>query len=290
MSTTEPRVTGVEDAAQVGPADAPATKADPAAVAALVPRLREICGDEHVITGRDQLRTYESDGLLQYEVTPGAVVLPGSHGGGRRGRAGVLRARGPVGRPRRRLRAQRRRAARRARHRDRAEPAAQGARGRPPQPARRRRAGRHEHRGLPRGRADALLPARPVEPDRLLDRRQRRGELRRRALLQVRLHDELRLRPGGRPLRRRGRPDRRQATRRAGLRPARRARRLRGHARGRHQASSLRVMPVPESIRTLVAFFGPRGGRRGGVGDRPGRRRPGRDRDDGQPRRSRPPS
>src|ERR687891_1209654 len=42
----------------------------------LVPRLRGIVGDEHVITHEHQLRTYESDGLLQYAVTPGAVVLP----------------------------------------------------------------------------------------------------------------------------------------------------------------------------------------------------------------------
>src|SRR5918992_497276 len=44
----------------------------------LVPRLQGIVGDEHVITHEHQLRTYESDGLLQYAVTPGAVVLPGS--------------------------------------------------------------------------------------------------------------------------------------------------------------------------------------------------------------------
>src|SRR5918999_5517328 len=44
----------------------------------LVPRLRGIVGDEHVIIHEHQLRTYESDGLLQYAVTPGAVVLPGS--------------------------------------------------------------------------------------------------------------------------------------------------------------------------------------------------------------------
>jgi glycolate oxidase len=49
-----------------------------AAVAALIPRLRAICGDEHVITQHDALRTYASDGLLQYAVTPGVVVLPGS--------------------------------------------------------------------------------------------------------------------------------------------------------------------------------------------------------------------
>jgi glycolate oxidase len=44
----------------------------------LVAELQGIVGDEHVITHEHQLRTYESDGLLQYAVTPGAVVLPGS--------------------------------------------------------------------------------------------------------------------------------------------------------------------------------------------------------------------
>jgi glycolate oxidase len=48
------------------------------AVDSLVGRLRAICGDEHVLTHPHQLRTYESDGLLHYAVTPGAVVLPGS--------------------------------------------------------------------------------------------------------------------------------------------------------------------------------------------------------------------
>ncbi|MGI8623896.1 MAG: FAD-linked oxidase C-terminal domain-containing protein [Solirubrobacteraceae bacterium] len=43
---------------------------------ALVERLREICGDARVITHAHQLKTYESDGLLHYAVTPGAVVLP----------------------------------------------------------------------------------------------------------------------------------------------------------------------------------------------------------------------
>src|SRR3954447_12616922 len=45
---------------------------------ALVDRLRALCGEQHVITQAHQLRTYESDGLLQYAVTPGAVVLPGT--------------------------------------------------------------------------------------------------------------------------------------------------------------------------------------------------------------------
>src|SRR5687768_11572431 len=44
----------------------------------LVQELREAVGAEHVFTHEHQLRTYESDGLLQYAVTPGAVVLPGS--------------------------------------------------------------------------------------------------------------------------------------------------------------------------------------------------------------------
>ena len=44
----------------------------------LVARLRSIAGDEHVITQEHQLRTYESDGLLQYKASPRAVVLPGS--------------------------------------------------------------------------------------------------------------------------------------------------------------------------------------------------------------------
>ena len=51
---------------------------DASAVVALIPRLRAICGDEHVVTQHDELRTYASDGLLQYAVTPGVVVLPGS--------------------------------------------------------------------------------------------------------------------------------------------------------------------------------------------------------------------
>ena len=44
----------------------------------LVAELRSVLPAEHVITHEHQLRTYESDGLLQYAVTPGAVVLPGT--------------------------------------------------------------------------------------------------------------------------------------------------------------------------------------------------------------------
>jgi glycolate oxidase len=49
-----------------------------ASAASLIPRLRAICGDEQVITQHDELRTYASDGLLHYAVTPSVVVLPGS--------------------------------------------------------------------------------------------------------------------------------------------------------------------------------------------------------------------
>ncbi len=42
----------------------------------LIDELHAACGDEHVLTHPHRLRTYESDGLLQYRVTPRAVVLP----------------------------------------------------------------------------------------------------------------------------------------------------------------------------------------------------------------------
>jgi glycolate oxidase len=44
----------------------------------LIGRLAEICGPEGTVTHPHQLRTYESDGLLQYRVSPRAVVLPSS--------------------------------------------------------------------------------------------------------------------------------------------------------------------------------------------------------------------
>jgi glycolate oxidase len=42
----------------------------------LIEELERICGPEHTITHRHQLRTYESDGLLQYAELPQAAVLP----------------------------------------------------------------------------------------------------------------------------------------------------------------------------------------------------------------------
>ena len=192
-------------------------------------------GDEHVITHEHQLRTYESDGLLQYAVTPGAVVLPGSHeevqavvaACHREGVPWVARGAGsglsggavPVADGRADL----------------AHAHAQRARGGPPEPARGGRARGDERGGLARGGAHALLPARPLQPDRLHDRRQRRRELGRRALLQVRLHHQLRDRPGAGAPRRLARAARGQGARPAGAGPDRRVRRLRGHARRGHE-------------------------------------------------------
>jgi glycolate oxidase len=57
---------------------APANSAFPAAE--LVARLRAICGDEHVLTHPHDLRTYQSDGLLHYHVVPPVAVLPADGG------------------------------------------------------------------------------------------------------------------------------------------------------------------------------------------------------------------
>src|SRR4051812_39105434 len=45
---------------------------------ALIERLRATVGAEQVLTDHHQLRTYESDGLLQYRELPRAAVLPGT--------------------------------------------------------------------------------------------------------------------------------------------------------------------------------------------------------------------
>ena len=54
------------------------TGAAPRDLTPLVAELREAVGDEWVYTQAHQLRTYESDGLLQYKGVPAAAVLPGS--------------------------------------------------------------------------------------------------------------------------------------------------------------------------------------------------------------------
>jgi glycolate oxidase len=53
-------------------------EAPPRDLTPLVAQLRAAVGDDWVYTHEHQLRTYESDGLLQYHVIPAAAVLPGS--------------------------------------------------------------------------------------------------------------------------------------------------------------------------------------------------------------------
>jgi glycolate oxidase len=57
---------------------ASAVPVDEAALDRLVERLEAVCGADHVVRHPHALRTYESDGLLQYRVLPRAAVLPGS--------------------------------------------------------------------------------------------------------------------------------------------------------------------------------------------------------------------
>jgi glycolate oxidase len=70
---------GRVDAAPEGPAavEEPPSEA-PRDISGLVEELKRIVGDEWVYTADHQLRTYESDGLLQYHATPAAAVLPNS--------------------------------------------------------------------------------------------------------------------------------------------------------------------------------------------------------------------
>jgi glycolate oxidase len=50
----------------------------PSGAPELISRLERICGREHVLTHQHELATYRSDGLAQYQQTPAAAVLPGS--------------------------------------------------------------------------------------------------------------------------------------------------------------------------------------------------------------------
>jgi glycolate oxidase len=66
------------DAQPEGPTEAPEPppRAEPRDISPLVAELQAICGEDWVYTAEHQLRTYESDGLLQYHATPAAAVLP----------------------------------------------------------------------------------------------------------------------------------------------------------------------------------------------------------------------
>ena len=208
-----------------------------AGLSSLTVRLRDELGAQKVIDDRQELRTYECDGLAQYRSCPGLVVLAGTTADV----AAVVRACAEAGVPfvargsgtglsggalphadgvlivtsRMRTVLEVDRDGQRAV----VEPGVINLQ-------------RHPGRGPGR----LLLRARPVQPADLLDRRQRRGELRRRALPEVRLHHQPRAR------RRVRRPVTAtvvelggKAPGRPRLRPARGDRRLRGHARHRDQ-------------------------------------------------------
>jgi glycolate oxidase len=88
----------LKDAAPEGPTiTAPAAEAHASSrdLRALVGELRAISGDDWVFTQEHQLRTYESDGLLQYTAIPAAAVLPGSADEVRRVVAACARAEVP---------------------------------------------------------------------------------------------------------------------------------------------------------------------------------------------------
>jgi glycolate oxidase len=50
----------------------------PSGASAVISRLQEICGREFVLTHQHELATYRSDGLLHYREVPVAAVLPGT--------------------------------------------------------------------------------------------------------------------------------------------------------------------------------------------------------------------
>ena len=71
------RLAGVPEGPTIYPG-APSAHAPASTLRALVAELRAICSDQWVYTHEHQLRTYESDALLQYQVLPVAAVLPGT--------------------------------------------------------------------------------------------------------------------------------------------------------------------------------------------------------------------
>ena len=116
--------------------------------------LRAACGDANVITHPHQLKTYESDGLLQYEVEParGGASRHAPRRSARRAR--LPRGRRAVGGARLGHGTLRRRAAGRGRRPDRAHaPAARSSRSTCANQRVVVRAGRHEPRDLARRRA-----------------------------------------------------------------------------------------------------------------------------------------
>ena len=212
---------------------------DPAILARrsdIVAALRAIVPGEGVIDDLDGMRPYECDALSAYRQMPMVVVLPetvaqvaailallpGQQGEGRAARRRDVAVR--------RLDADRRR-----------HPAGHGqvqprAGDRLRQSLREGAARRHQPRRHQGGRARGLLlRARSQLADRLLDRRQRRGEFRRRALPEIRPHHQQPARHRDGADERRDRAAGRQASRCRRLRSARPDDRLGRPAGRRHR-------------------------------------------------------
>ena len=165
------------------------------------------------------------------------------------------------------------------------QPDAIDPRHRPRQPPGHGAAGGHQSRRQQGGAAARLLlRTRSVVAAGLHDRRQRRRELRRSALPEIRLHHAPR--PRGN-VRHRGRADhsaRRDGSRRRRLRPPRRGDRQRGDARHRDRGRAPH-RPSPGVHRDRPGSLRHHGRRRrGGVADHRRRHHPRGHRDDGPPR------
>ena len=100
-----------------------------------------------------------------------------------------------------------------------------------------------------------VLRARPVEPDRLHHRRQRRRELGRRALPEVRPDGAQRAARARLHHRRRAGRVRRRGARRAGLRPARARHRLRRHAGRGHRSHGQAAAQAAAARACIMASF-----------------------------------
>ena len=250
--------------------------------------LRGLVAAGNVIEDDLRLAAYETDALTAYRRRPLAVVLPETTAEV----AAILEVRAPRGRENRAARrgdvALGRRDPRRGRHRRRPGQVQQDRRDRLREPLRGRAKRRHESRHQPRcRRRGLLLCAGSVEPDRVHDRRQRRRELGRRPLLEVRVDDEQRARRRARHAARRRRASRRQASRQRPLRSARADRRLGRFDRHRHGGHGADLEAATDGARAAHRFRQRR--IRGCLrcGDHCRRHHPRRHGDDGQARDSR---
>ncbi len=243
----------------------------------------------HCLLYRDEdTAPYECDGLAAYRRLPLAVALPETEAQVQRVVQICQRLDVPIVAARRGHRPVGRRDADPARRRAVARALPQDRRSRSVCAHRDRAAGRAQSRDLRSRRAlRPLLRARSVVADRLHDRRQRRRELGRRALPEVRPHRAQRAARARRDDGRRRRRVRLARARRARARPARGADRQRRHVRDRHRGHRQADPEAADGAGHHGELRRRRERRRRGRRDHRGRHHPGRPRDDGQARHAR---